>query len=210
MPRGRAVRRPRKLGFPLIVKSLTLDASIGISQASVVEDDEKLEERVALHPREHRHRRHRRALHRGPRALRRRPRQPAPAGAADLGAELREHARGGAPDRHRAGEVEPELPEEARHRQRPREGPAGAAGRDSIGELCKRVYRSLDAERLRAHRPAPRATTAGSTCSRPTPTRSSPTARTSRSRPRRPASTTSRCSSASCALGLAWEPGYLG
>ena len=32
--------------FPLIVKSLTLDASIGISQASVVEDDAKLEERV--------------------------------------------------------------------------------------------------------------------------------------------------------------------
>jgi D-alanine-D-alanine ligase len=46
VPRGRAVRRPRKLGFPLIVKSLTLDASIGISQASVVEDDAKLEERV--------------------------------------------------------------------------------------------------------------------------------------------------------------------
>jgi D-alanine-D-alanine ligase len=46
VPRGRTVRRPRKLRFPLIVKSLTLDASIGISQASVVEDDAKLEERV--------------------------------------------------------------------------------------------------------------------------------------------------------------------
>jgi D-alanine-D-alanine ligase len=45
-PRGRRVRRPRRLTFPLIVKSLTLDASIGISQASVVEDDEKLGERV--------------------------------------------------------------------------------------------------------------------------------------------------------------------
>jgi D-alanine-D-alanine ligase len=45
-PRGRRVRRPRRLAFPLIVKSLTLDASIGISQASVVEDDEKLGERV--------------------------------------------------------------------------------------------------------------------------------------------------------------------
>jgi D-alanine-D-alanine ligase len=44
--RGRRVRRPRRLAFPLIVKSLTLDASIGISQASVVGDDEKLEERV--------------------------------------------------------------------------------------------------------------------------------------------------------------------
>ena len=46
VPRDRAIRRPRRLGFPLIVKSLTLDASIGISQASVVEDDAKLEERV--------------------------------------------------------------------------------------------------------------------------------------------------------------------
>jgi D-alanine-D-alanine ligase len=43
---GRTVRRPRSLRFPLIVKSLTFDASIGISQASVVEDDQKLEERV--------------------------------------------------------------------------------------------------------------------------------------------------------------------
>jgi D-alanine-D-alanine ligase len=46
VPVGRAVRRPRRLSFPLIVKSLTLDASIGISQASVVEDDAKLVERV--------------------------------------------------------------------------------------------------------------------------------------------------------------------
>lgn len=45
-PRGRVVRRPKRLCFPLIVKSLTFDASIGISQASVVEDDEKLQERV--------------------------------------------------------------------------------------------------------------------------------------------------------------------
>jgi D-alanine-D-alanine ligase len=46
VPRGRRIRRPRRLAFPLIVKSLTLDASIGISQASVVEDDARLEERV--------------------------------------------------------------------------------------------------------------------------------------------------------------------
>ena len=44
--RGRKVRRPRKLQFPLIVKSLIEHASLGISQASVVETDEKLEERV--------------------------------------------------------------------------------------------------------------------------------------------------------------------
>jgi D-alanine-D-alanine ligase len=45
-PLGRKVRRPTKLGFPLIVKSVLEDASIGISQASVVDSDEKLEERV--------------------------------------------------------------------------------------------------------------------------------------------------------------------
>jgi D-alanine-D-alanine ligase len=45
---GRPVRRPKRLSFPLIVKSLTQEASIGISQASVVESDEKLKERVAF------------------------------------------------------------------------------------------------------------------------------------------------------------------
>ena len=89
---GRPIRRPKRLPFPLIVKSLTQEASIGISQASVVDSDEKLKERVDVHPREHRHRGHRRAVHRGPRALRRHPRQPDAAGAAGLGAVLHEHA----------------------------------------------------------------------------------------------------------------------
>ncbi|MEX1130151.1 MAG: hypothetical protein WEB50_16390 [Vicinamibacterales bacterium] len=43
---GRKPRRPKRLAFPLIVKSLTQEASIGISQASVVHDDEKMRERV--------------------------------------------------------------------------------------------------------------------------------------------------------------------
>jgi len=44
--RGRKPRLPKRLTFPLIVKSLTQESSIGISQASVVEDDTKLRERV--------------------------------------------------------------------------------------------------------------------------------------------------------------------
>ena len=44
--RGLAIKRPRRLQFPLIVKSLTQEASIGIAQASVVDDAAKLRERV--------------------------------------------------------------------------------------------------------------------------------------------------------------------
>jgi D-alanine-D-alanine ligase len=44
--RGRTVRRPKRLSFPLIVKSLTYEGSIGVAQASVVDDDTKLRERV--------------------------------------------------------------------------------------------------------------------------------------------------------------------
>ena len=43
---GRPIKRPKRLTFPLIVKSLTQEASIGISQASVVDGDEKFKERV--------------------------------------------------------------------------------------------------------------------------------------------------------------------
>jgi D-alanine-D-alanine ligase len=48
-PRGRRrVHRPKDLQFPLIVKSLTEEASAGISQASVVRSDAELVERVAF------------------------------------------------------------------------------------------------------------------------------------------------------------------
>ena len=45
-PMGLKVRRPRHLAFPLIVKSLTEHASLGISKASIVHADPELEERV--------------------------------------------------------------------------------------------------------------------------------------------------------------------
>jgi D-alanine-D-alanine ligase len=47
-PRGRKVRRPAKLSLPLFVKSNDEEASLGISQASIVWDDESLRERVEL------------------------------------------------------------------------------------------------------------------------------------------------------------------
>ena len=44
--RGRKPKLPKRLTFPVIVKSLTQESSIGISQASVVEDEAHLRERV--------------------------------------------------------------------------------------------------------------------------------------------------------------------
>jgi D-alanine-D-alanine ligase len=46
VPRGRKARLGKKLAFPLIVKPLNQESSIGISQASVVDDATKLAERV--------------------------------------------------------------------------------------------------------------------------------------------------------------------
>lgn len=45
-PSNRATKRPASLRFPLFVKSLTEEGSIGISGASIVRDDVKLMERV--------------------------------------------------------------------------------------------------------------------------------------------------------------------
>lgn len=46
--RGQKIRVPKALTFPMIVKSLTAESSVGISQASVVEDEQKLRERIAF------------------------------------------------------------------------------------------------------------------------------------------------------------------
>lgn len=47
-PRGRKIRRPRSIEFPLIVKSQVEESSTGIAQASVVRSDEALAERVTF------------------------------------------------------------------------------------------------------------------------------------------------------------------
>lgn len=46
--RGHKPRIPRRLRFPLFVKSATEDASLGISQASVVDDAQRLRERIGF------------------------------------------------------------------------------------------------------------------------------------------------------------------
>ena len=46
LPRGRRVGRPRRLKFPILVKPLKEESSLGISQASFVENNEQFRERV--------------------------------------------------------------------------------------------------------------------------------------------------------------------
>ena len=46
LPRGRPVVRPKRLSFPIFVKPLQEEASTGIAQASFVETDEQLKQRV--------------------------------------------------------------------------------------------------------------------------------------------------------------------
>lgn len=47
-PTGKALRKNARRHFPMIVKSLMEEGSVGIAQASYVENDEQLKERVAL------------------------------------------------------------------------------------------------------------------------------------------------------------------
>ncbi|GAG83756.1 unnamed protein product, partial [marine sediment metagenome] len=46
LPKGKKPRRPAGYKFPLLVKSVSEDASLGITQSSIVHDDEKLFDRI--------------------------------------------------------------------------------------------------------------------------------------------------------------------
>ena len=48
IPRGKRVIRPKRLPFPILVKPLKEEASLGIAQASFVESDDQFKERVAF------------------------------------------------------------------------------------------------------------------------------------------------------------------
>jgi len=47
-PVGRRVKFPKRMSFPAIVKSVSQEASLGISKASIVDDEARLRERVAF------------------------------------------------------------------------------------------------------------------------------------------------------------------
>jgi D-alanine-D-alanine ligase len=46
IPRGRRIARPKRLKFPILIKPLKEESSLGIAQASFVETDEQFNERV--------------------------------------------------------------------------------------------------------------------------------------------------------------------
>lgn len=46
IPRGKRIARPKRLKFPILIKPLKEEASLGISQASFVESDDQFNERV--------------------------------------------------------------------------------------------------------------------------------------------------------------------
>ena len=97
-----------------------------------------------VHPREHRHGRDRRAVHRGARALRRRARQPELQALpvwelffTNMPPEAQAH-------RDRPREVEREVPEEVRHRQRAGAAICPTAMVERIQHVCKRAFRALE------------------------------------------------------------------
>ncbi len=46
IPRGKRIARPKRLKFPILIKPLKEESSLGISQASFVENDDQFKERV--------------------------------------------------------------------------------------------------------------------------------------------------------------------
>ena len=193
---GEPIAAPRGLRFPLIVKPLQSDASAGIAQASVVQDEAALADRVTHDPRALRPAGHRRGVRRRPRALRephrqrRRPRHPA-----DHRDGLRQ-----APHAGRRSGSPPSSPSGTRTTARGRGSATSSRGR-SPGRRGSGSRRSAGPP----SGPSGSATTPGSTSgsrptarsgsSRPTPTHSSATATTWPTRRRRRGWTTTSSSS---------------
>ena len=117
---------------------------MGIAQASVVDSDEKLAERVTFIHERIGTAGDRRAIYRGPRDLCRRARQRPAARAAGLGAAVRQSGRRRPADRHREGQARPRLPGAPRHRARAGQGSGARSWRRASRHMAKRIYRTLD------------------------------------------------------------------
>ena len=193
---GRAIQRPKRLKFPAIVKSLTQESSIGIAQASVVEDEDKLRERV-------------RFIHHkvGTDAIVERYIEGRELYVGVLGnlklqvfpvwelkfAKLPE-------DRWRIATERVKWSGSYQKKYGITSGPASDLPEDVQAESAEAVQARLPharLERLRAHRSASRRRRPHVRARGQPESRSSPTARTSRNRPSTPASPTRRCCSAS-------------
>ena len=201
--RGRRPQLSKRLHFPLIVKSLFFEASTGISQASVVENDEQLARRVQF-------------IHES-------------LGTAAIveqfidGRELYVGVVG-----NQRLDVFPvwemsfaKMPENRWHiatervkwstqyqktpRHHDRRGGARRGRRGAIQRIAKRTYRALDLSGY-ARIDLRMDEEGASTSSRPTRTRTSRTAKTSPNRPRSAASLSERLLERILALGLRWEP----
>ena len=128
-PMRRKIKRPPRLGLPLIVKSLSEDASYGIAQASVVDSDEKLAERVTfIHERI------------GTAAIAEQYIEGRELYVGVLGndrlrvlpiweLEFGTMTQGGRPHRHREGQARSRVPGAPRHQCRAGQGPLAATGR---------------------------------------------------------------------------------
>ena len=150
VPIGSKAKLPKRLQFPLIVKSLTYESSTGISQASVVINEEQLHKRVQF-------------IHDtiltpaiveefidGRELYVWCDRQRSAPGVSGVGDVVCQVARQQLAHRHRAREMERQVPEEARHRHRRgqpgrgrrREGAASGQARVSRARsLGVRAYR---------------------------------------------------------------------
>ena len=195
--KGQRHRVPRRLKFPLFVKSVTEDASLGISQASIVTDAERLRAH-RVHARADGHRRVGRGVHRGPRALRRGHGQRA---AATF--PVWEMDFGTLPD-VMAGIATRKVKWDRKYQKSTASVPAPrrrcpTARRAYLDRLSKRIYRALYTERLRAHRLPIAARRQHLRARGERESEHQPPGRLRRLGRRPPASTTRRCSSRSSA-----------
>ena len=143
-PMGRKVKRPPRLALPLIVKSLSEDASMGIAQASVVDSDEKLAERVAfIHERI------------GTAAIAEQYIEGREIYVGVLGndrlrvlpiweLQFGDLAAGHAADRHREGQARHRIPAAPRRPGRAGQGPGARSSRARIKRMVKRICRTLE------------------------------------------------------------------